>query len=63
MQATVEAKNRELSDLLPAAIKAARRLQALPTGAMYAIMLVKDTAHEWKLVVLNERGSKVEVLR
>jgi len=51
------------ADLLPAAIKLARRLQALPPGAIYAIMLVKETAHEWKLVVLNEKDSKAEVLR
>ena len=51
------------ADLLPAAVKLARRLQALPPGAIYAIMLVKETAHEWKLVVLNEKDSKAEVLR
>ena len=51
------------ADLLPAAVKLARRLQALPPGAIYAIMLVKETAHEWKLVVLNDKGSKAEVLR
>jgi len=51
------------ADLLPAAVKLARRLQALPPGTFYAIMLVKETAHEWKLVVLNEKGNKVEVLR
>ena len=51
------------ADLLPAAVKLARRLQALPTGTIYAIMLVKKTAHEWELVVLNEKGSKAEVLR
>ena len=51
-----------LADLLPAAVKAARRLQALPPGAFYAIMLVKDSAQEWRLVVLNE-PRKVEMLR
>ena len=51
------------ADLLPAAVKLARRLQALPTGTIYAIMLVKETAHEWRLVVLNDKGSKAEVLR
>ena len=51
------------ADLLPAAIKLARRLQALPVGAVYAIMLVKETAHEWKLVVLNDKGSRAEILR
>ena len=51
------------ADLLPAAVKLARRLQALPVGTIYAIMLVKETAREWKLVVLNEQGSKIETLR
>ena len=51
------------ADLLPAAVKLARRLQALPVGTIYAIMLVKETAHEWKLVVLNDKGGKAEVLR
>ena len=51
------------ADLLPAAVKLARRLQALPPGAIYAIMLVKETAREWKLVVLNDTDSKAEVLR
>ena len=40
-------ENREPADLLPAAVKAARRLQALPAGAMYAIMLVKEKTGEW----------------
>ena len=51
------------ADLLPAAVKFARRIQALPPGVIYAIMLMKETAGEWKLVVLNEKGSKAEVLR
>lgn len=63
MTQTVEHKNRELTDLLPCAVKLARRLQALPAGAIYAIMLTKETVGEWKLVVLNEKGSKAEVLR
>jgi len=50
------------TDLCTAAVKAARRLQALPPGAFYAIMLVKDTAQEWRLIVLNE-PRKVETLR
>ena len=62
---TVDAETAVLlpADLLPAAVKLARRLQRLPPGAVYAIMLVKETVDEWKLVVLNDRGSKVEVLR
>ena len=62
---TVDAETAALlpADLLPAAVKLARRLQRLPVGAIYAIMLVKETAHEWKLVVLNEKGSKIETLR
>lgn len=63
MTQTIERKNHELTDLLPCAVKLARRLQALPAGTIYAIMLVKETTDEWKLIVLNEKGSKAEVLR
>jgi len=51
-------------DLCPAAVKVARRLQALPSGGkcaiMYALILVKEPGGEWRLAVLNEGGQKVE---
>ena len=40
-------------DLCSAAIKVARRLQALPKGYIYHIILVKSK-HGWKLAILGQ---------
>lgn len=45
-------------DLCAAAIKVARRLQALPKGRLYAIVLVKDEYGNWQLSV--QTSTKLE---
>jgi len=47
-------------DLCPRAVKLARRIQALPDGATYGIIIVK--ARDQWTVTVQETG-KVEVLR
>jgi len=51
-------------DLCPAAIKVARRLQALPAAGkcaiMYAMILTKEPGGRWRLTVFNDPGRKVE---
>jgi hypothetical protein len=47
------------SDLSPAAIKLARRLQALPAGRFYLAILYK-AAKIWLLGILTPRGIKAE---
>jgi hypothetical protein len=55
------AKPERQSCLSQAAIKAARRLQALPAGRTYQITLVKR-AGEWLLSLQNPQGAKIETL-
>jgi hypothetical protein len=52
------------SDLCLAAIKAARRLQALPNGRFYIIMLFKrGDDGEWLLSIPDDSGYKVEIIK
>lgn len=48
-------------DLCLAAIKLARRLQALPKGRIYGIILVKDKHGEWLLAILSQ--AKLETIQ
>lgn len=41
-------------DLCPAAVKVARRLQALTKNKLYCIILVKDKYGNWQLAILSE---------
>lgn len=50
------------ADLSPPAIKAARRLQALPTGRAYDIILIKHP-DEWVLIIRDPQGAKTEHLK
>lgn len=50
------------SDLCPAAVKAARRLQALPKGRFYIIMLFKRGG-EWVLSIPDDSGYKAETIK
>lgn len=55
-------KTRQPADALgAAATKAALRLQGLPSGRCYQIVLVKQD-NEWLLSVLNEKGNRLEKL-
>ena len=49
-------------DLCAAALKAARRLQALPANRVYSITLVKGRM-EWLLGIADEQGTKIERLK
>jgi len=54
----------EQRDLCPAAVKLARRVQALPKGRFYIIMLFKrDNDGEWLLSIPDDSGHKVETIR
>ena len=48
------------TDLSQAAIKVARRLQALPKGCVYVLILYKEKNGSWKLALVND-GAKLEV--
>lgn len=48
-------------DLCAAVIKVARRLQALPKGHVYSIILVKDEHGKWILSILSE--AKLEIVQ
>ena len=48
-------------DLRPEAVRAARRLQALPRDRVYVFTLVKRT-HEWLLALHEPNGAKIEKL-
>jgi hypothetical protein len=48
-------------DLSDKAVKLARRLQALPDKRTYSLVLTKDGA-AWALSILNNNGTKVEVI-
>lgn len=48
-------------DLCLAAIKLARRLQALPRGHIYGIILVKDNHGKWSLAILSK--AKLEIVQ
>lgn len=50
-------------DLSTPAVKAARRLQALPMGRGYTFTLVKLARDKWLLLVHGADGVKVEVLK
>jgi len=48
-------------DLSPPAVKVARRLQALPGGRTYIVVLTKTQEGAWILALLpNAAGAKVE---
>jgi len=47
-----------IEDLSTAAIKVARRLQALPKGYIHAVILVKDEYGNWQLSV--QSSTKLE---
>jgi len=49
-------------DLCQAAVKVARRLQALPKGRIYVFMLYKDKDGSWKLALMND-GAKLEIVQ
>ena len=49
-------------DLCQQAVKVARRLQALPVGKAYDIMLIK-WPDEWSLIINTGDGVKVEKIR
>jgi len=51
----------EPEDLSPQAVKVARRLQALQSGLIYGILLVKTGRDEW-ILCIEERG-KAERIR
>ena len=51
-----------VQDLCPAVAKVARRLQALPEGRFYIIMLLKRDG-EWMLSIPDDSGYKVEVIK
>lgn len=50
------------ADLSSQAIKAARRLQALPTDRAYDMMLIKRP-DEWVLIIKDTQGAKTEHIR
>lgn len=49
-------------DLCVPAIKAARRLQALPVGRLHVVIVVKVSKDLWLQFVLSGQGFKVEKL-
>ena len=49
-------------DLCQQAVKVARRLQALPVGKAYDVMLIK-WPDEWLLIIKSSDGVKVETVR
>ena len=51
-----------MNDLSPEAIKAARRLQALPEGRLYLAVIAK-VAKMWLLALLTPQGAKVERIK
>jgi hypothetical protein len=51
----------EPQDLCPPAIKAARRIQALPSGRLHLVAVIK-MLKVWFLFVLSREGVKMEKL-
>ena len=58
--ATQESNEQRAKDLCLAVIKMARRVQALPPGKVYQIVLTKHKNGTWELAILSD--AKIEKL-